>query len=341
MSSSDVLDAVTSAARDLLADRCGPDRLRHAHDPSFDLDLWADLAAAGWFDVLTPEDAGGLGLGAAGIGVLFREAGAGLLPGPLLGDAVVRPLLVDAGVTVPDGPVAVAARPSRGIGPAAVLALAGDRISGTLGAVEHADVATTVVLVAERDGAPALLMVPAAAAKIHRQTGLDPLGRPCLVHLDDVEPTAVVTDPAVFERFRTLAWTGTAHRCLGVVETAVRLAVDFAATREQFGRPIATFQALAHILADLATTAAMTGSVCAAAAARESLRTARIALVFAARAARTAVEGSLQVHGGIGFTTDLDLHWYYRHGLALEVAWGLPSLHEQAIGRDAVAAKAS
>jgi alkylation response protein AidB-like acyl-CoA dehydrogenase len=341
MSSSDVLDAVTVAARDLLADRCGPGRLRGAGDPSFDADLWRELAAAGWFDVLTPEVAGGLGLGAAGVGALFREAGAGLLPGPLLGAAVARPLLENAGVTVPDGPVAVAALPSRGIGPAAVLTVQGARISGTIPAVEHADVATSLVLVGEQDGAPVLLLVPTAAARIHRQTGLDPLGRPCLVHLDHVEPTGVVADPEVFERFRTLAWTATAHRCLGVVETAVRLAVDFASIREQFGRPIATFQALAHILADLATTAAMTGSVCAAAAVRDDSRTAQIALVFATRAARTAVEGSLQVHGGIGFTTDLDLHWYYRHGLALEVAWGLPALHEQAIGRGVVATAGS
>jgi alkylation response protein AidB-like acyl-CoA dehydrogenase len=338
MSASDDLAAVTAAARDLLSDRCGPARLRSATDPSFDPDLWAELSAAGWFDVLTPESAGGLGLGPAGLGALFREAGAGLLPGPLIGDAVARPLLVDAGVEVPDGVLAVAVCPPGGFGPAPVLTHDGDAVSATLGGIEHADVATSLLTVAQHDGTPELLLLGLEEARIARQVGLDPLGRPCRVDLDQAPVLAAVSSAEALDRFRRLAWTATAHRCLGVVETAVDLAVAFSQTRHQFGRPIATFQALAHLLADLATLAAMTRSICTAAARRDDTRTAHIALAFASRAVRTAVEDSLQVHGGIGFTTDLDLHWYYRHGLALEVRWGMPSHHEQAIGRDAVAA---
>jgi alkylation response protein AidB-like acyl-CoA dehydrogenase len=298
--------------RDLLERECSPEALRAAWDSGTGRvpRLWGRLAELGLTALTVPESHGGLGLTAAEIAPLLEETGRVAMPEPLVETLVAADLLARAG-----GPVADEWLPRVADGSAVVAVGLGP--GGYVSGAEHAD-----------------LLLLARAGEVHamrrESVRLDPqptvdrgvrLARVQWQPTDGV-PLAGANADAGFD----LAAVLVAAQLLGLARAMLDMAVRYARQREQFGRPIGSFQALKHLLADAYVAAAFTDPVVTRAAwsvahdlpgrARDASHAKHAATEAAQRAARTA----LQVHGGIGYTFEHDLHMW------LKRTWTLASL---------------
>ena len=141
--------------------------------------------------------------------------------------------------------------------------------------------------------------------------------------VDDIS----LDDPAV----RTRAFAALAAEAVGIAHKALELAIDYAATREQFGKPIGVYQAVSHPIVDtyveteLARSLTYWAAWCVAEGDEQATMAALAAKSYAAEAAVAASERSIQVHGGIGFTWEHPLHRYYKRAQWIEAFGGYPA----------------
>lgn len=295
MSSVDLSADVAAAATETLT------QLRKAEwQNGFNRADWDVARDAGWLDILRREEDGGLGLGLAEMGAVFRAVGRHLFAGPLLEHAVALPLVEQAGARV-EGMVAIVDRRSR--------------------TVRFADCADTLLVL----GNGGVSVVPTARATVKPRESLDPSVTYADVSLDGAEPTDRVSLDV--ERLLGSLRLMIAFELTGIADRALELSIAYAKQREQFGRPIGSFQAVQHLLAEMARRRHVLDALCssAGAATPEALPLAgRVTKAAAAANARKIVEGSMQVHGGIAFTTEHVLHRYYKHLLGLEQLLGGP-----------------
>jgi alkylation response protein AidB-like acyl-CoA dehydrogenase len=315
-----------AALREYLADRWTPDRLRSAANHgaashgaashgALDQKAWKSLAGFGVFAMaLAPED-GGLGLGLADAVIAFEELGRALVPGPVTATFLAAGLIPGAA----DGD--------------AVVGLVDRRDQVAL--VEH-PAAVTDLLVLDDSGV------------YHMPFRLPP--KPDLpVPLDPLTPVAAVTvrladgqRVAGGQEAMRLRLTGallTAALQVGVAQGALDLAVRYAGQRVQFGRPVGSFQAVKHLLADalarvdLARAATLVAGVVADDPASAQLAGAdagdavAAAKVLADDAAAANGRTCVQVHGGMGFTWEVLAHLYAKRAWALETAFGTADEH--------------
>ena len=157
-----------------------------------------------------------------------------------------------------------------------------------------------------------------------------------IVDLDDVEPVLGLeagqglarVRPGAIERIDGIAgirrgWElGVLGELYGVAQRALELSVAYAAEREQFGKPIAAFQAVAHTLARMAVDLEALDAGIGRLAARDDDRLAAVLRYAGPAAARRICEAAIQVHGGMGFTWELGLHLLYRRVLDLQASLG-------------------
>ncbi|MFF3552621.1 acyl-CoA dehydrogenase family protein [Streptomyces tsukubensis] len=303
--------ALQSTTRGLLERVCPPKALRAMADgagpPRLDRVVWAALAEAGVFALRLPEDAGGVGLGAPEAVLVFEELGRALVPGPLAathlaagrvagaatGETVVTRVdgglvawLAEAGVVEGYG-TGGGAGPS-GAGPSGV---------GPPGA--------------ESPGAGAFGAVPPVA--VPPGPGLP--GAVPLRSVDPLTPLHRVPAPADPGPWDLSAALLTAAEQLGTAGRVTELAVRYAREREQFGRPVGSFQAVKHLCADmLVRTELARAAVYAAAVSGDPAETAG-AKLLADDAAVANARDCVQIHGGMGFTWEADIH------LHLKRAW--------------------
>jgi alkylation response protein AidB-like acyl-CoA dehydrogenase len=298
---------------------------------------WPLLAELGWLMIATPEALGGLGLGLSGACALHMELGRGLATVPYLSamlaiDAVGQGTLAeqDAWLSrLTTGADYVAA-------PLAQSALAiarstnGDlRLSGTAVAVQSADRASHVLVCATAGDCVAL--VPLA------QSGVETIARPTwdtTRRLYDVRFTAVVLDEqlllatgaqarALAARLATLRDFALAADAIGGAVALLELTVDYLQTRQQFGRPLALFQALKHRCADLKAltegAAALLhdklGSVGERLHDVDAELAGKAVKQLACSAFATVAEEALQLHGGIGMTSEHDCHLFLKRAM--------------------------
>jgi acyl-CoA dehydrogenase len=259
---------------------------------------WAAAGEAGWFDILRAETDGGLGLGLPELGGIFRAVGRNLFAGPLLEHAVAVPIVEAAGGHV-EGMVALVDSPAHG--------------------VRFADRAETFLVLAD----DSVAIVPAAVVTVAPHASLDPSVSYADVMLAEARPQQVVSldVPGLRGALRLML----ACEIAGLADRTLELAVEYAKVREQFGRPIGGFQAVQHLLAEMARRRHALDALCRSAvhAAPDALPLAgSVAKAAAAANGRAIVEGSLQVHGGIAFTIEHVLHRYYKHLLGLEQLFG-------------------
>ncbi len=270
-------------ARAWLGDRYPLDRDWEAPDQA-----WAELAELGWLGVSVAEEEGGAGLGFLEEAILLEELGYALYPGPYL--ATVGFALPWLG---PEQRRRVAAGEER-------WSVEVNGLVPWLGSVD--------LVVA--DGGTAY---PARGVEEPTVDPTRPLGR---LERGDGSPLSGMRN---LPRARTAA----ACEAVGVAERALELGVEHARTREQFGKPIGTYQAVSHVLADtyaeveLARSLAYWAAWCVATADDAAAVAAAAATAFAAETAVAACERSIQVHGGIGFTWEHPLHRYYKRALWL------------------------
>ncbi|MFJ9617305.1 acyl-CoA dehydrogenase family protein [Streptomyces noursei] len=294
--------ALRDGTRELLAGRFDRDRLRAAVDaPALDRGLWRELADAGFFALRLPEADGGVGLGLPEAVLVFEEAGRALLPGPL----VAGQLLAGAVDGVATGEQIVAL----------------------------CDGAADPVLWEHPADCDALIFLdgdaPAHAARAHRSAPAD-VARAPFASVDPLTPLARVTGAARavpqpgldVPRLRREAALLTAAQQLGSAARTVETAVAHARQRTQFGAPIGSFQAVKHLCAGMLVRAELARAAVYAAAVTEDALDVVGAKLLADEAAVRNARDCLQVHGGMGFTWEADVHLHLKRAWLRAERWG-------------------
>ena len=347
--------ALQDAVRSYLRDRFGPQQVRALYDdPSADgvpEALWKAIGEQGWLAVLVPEEQDGIGLGLLDAAVIARAFGAGTVPGPwlgtlLLGEAVrlagskeqQAELLPGIAAGEVKGAVALLRAGSATKAPATS---SGGALSGDLGLVEYASVADSLVVAAD-DGL--YLVDPrGAGVTITEHEVLDRTTRLQTVVLDGAAGTRLdAGGDGVHQDLLDRAAVLAANDLVGIARKALTETVEYDKTRVQFGKPVGSFQAIKHDLADLhvAVTMAEHAALYAAYAqdvdADDRQLAASIAKAKASDAANTATAAMIQYHGGIGYTWEHDSHFYFKRAKRLEFSWGDAAQHRERIAQLAV-----
>lgn len=268
---------------------------------------WAALAELGTFGITVPEERGGVGLGTPDAVLVHEVLGGHLAPGPLVAASLAASIV--------EGVIGGAVVPS---------VLDVSRHAELL--VEHLPVAD-VLLVLDTDRASVTPVEALSFDVIGRPTDpTTPVGR-----LASLPSGDVVAEGAEVVRLRMLGSLLTSAQLVGGSEASTALAVAYAGERQQFGRPIGSFQGLKHLLADSYVRTEVARSALWAAAvtmdepdAGDAARAVAGARVLAARAAMENAKTCIQVHGGMGFTWEVDAHLYLKRAMVLETCFGSP-----------------
>ncbi|CAJ60227.1 MULTISPECIES: acyl-CoA dehydrogenase family protein [Frankia] len=341
-------------------------------------DLWRAIGEQGWLSVCVPAVHGGLDLGLLDAQVIVREFGAGVVPGPwaatvLAGAAIRRDGSPEqaAAVLGPLGAGELVATVALrgpgghlGRGGIAVRADAAGRLDGAASGVEYAHVADVIVVAAIEPGVSAELGVSAepegptgaghgdggvglyllergaAGVRVDRQASIDATTRLAAVTLTGAPAARLPGSDAagladLLRRGAVLA----AADLAGVARAALTRTVAYDTARVQFGRPVGSFQALAHHLADLhvAVTMAEHAVLYAAHALDEGAPDADLAVAVAkSKANQAAVDATaamVQYHGGIGYTWEHDTHFFYKRAKRLAAAFGDSRQHLEHLAR--------
>lgn len=328
-----------------LASEAPPDYVRAMIDDPIGVTpgLWSGMADLGWLGVLVPERAGGLGLGLVDLVVLQEELGRLPFPGPFLSSAVAATLAARrlggdellAGLASgrERGTVAVE-EPGHGDPLATVRATAtGSGGSWTLAGqkpvvLDGANADWALVVARDDSGLSTFVLEepggePVPALDVTRKVArIDLDGRAAL----RVGPQGDQT--AIWRRVLDDLAVAVCAELVGTCERALALAVDYAKARVQFDRPIATFQVIKHKTADMLhqLELARVGTHYAAWASDaehpERERAAAMAKGFVAEAANLVTAECIQIHGGVGFTWDVDCHLLYRRAKQDDLLFG-------------------
>ena len=311
---------------------CTPADLRAAWESTLGWSpaRWKSLAEMGVVGLTVPEAYGGLGMDEVDLVLLLEESGRAGLPEPLLETtALGAPLLVEA-----PGETGEAMReewlPRIASGESVVtFGRTGSPSSPAVSAVAGAH-----LLLLERSGR--LVGVPADVARQDPRRALDGARRLAEVRWDAADETVVATGTAaqmLVARTVDRACVGTAAQLLGVADRLVTMAAGYAAERNQFGRPIGSFQAVKHHLAgalielEFARPLVYRAAWSLASGDADATLHASMAKAQASDAATHAARVALQVHGAIGYTWEHDLHLWMKRAWALAAAWGDASHH--------------
>ncbi|WP_293861087.1 acyl-CoA dehydrogenase family protein [uncultured Alsobacter sp.] len=322
-----------SVLRDLLADLCQPADLRRlmAAGAPRDERRWSAIVEMGVAGALVAETQGGLGLQPVDFVLGAEACGHACLP---------EPLVENAGVALP----LLAALPSEATQPWLAAGLAGE----TTIAIQHpvnpfvadADTAGALLLVTDHG----LHLVPREAVRLTVQPSVDPFRRLFTTDFDPPDwPPLVGPDEAdrllaaALDRGALFA----AAQLLGIAQRCVDLAVAYAKERQQFGKPIGSYQAVKHHLATAQVKIEFARPVVHAAAAclpqGDLFSRARIshAKLAAGEAADLAARTAIQVHGAMGYSWEVDVHFFLKRAIALQTWWGTPALHRGRVARRA------
>jgi alkylation response protein AidB-like acyl-CoA dehydrogenase len=342
-------------ARTVLESTCPPSLVRQVFEGEADgAALWSELIALDWPGLGIAEAHGGLGLGFLEVGIVVEELGRVVAPSPFLATATqLAPLVREAGSTF-------------------LLAdLAAGRTTGTLALAEHAQWRLDAVAASARpsgdgwvlDGVKSHVLDAATADEIgviaRGEAGLgvfvvprSSVGIRSLATMDPTLPLATVTlreaavtgervlvapgDPnaeRVITRALEEATVAMALSTVAACRATFEVTLQYAKDREQFGKPIGSFQALKHRLADcyLAVERASALSYFAALTIAEDDPRRAVATSMAKAAAgecqRLVVRDGLQLHGGIGFTWENDLHFLLKRAKAGDLLFGTGASH--------------
>jgi len=323
------------AVRQVLAKECTADAVRAAYEaPAARTPRWATLADLGVTGLTVPESHGGLGLGLVDLVLLAEEAGRVALPEPLVATTgVAGPLLAD---------LEAAGTADARIGPwldalaagGLTAAVADPRWPGE--PVAGAAGADLLLLVADGPDGRELHGVDAADLSVTPVPSLDPtrrLGTPVWVPSPDTVLVSGARADAHLATTADRAAVATGAELLGLADAMIALTAAYAKDRQQFGKPIGSFQAVKHLLAGAQVLLEFARPVVYGAAwaldtgSPDAARASSVAKAYASEAATEAARVSLQVHGAIGYTWECDLHLALKRTWALAEAWGSAGDH--------------
>jgi alkylation response protein AidB-like acyl-CoA dehydrogenase len=318
-----------SSTRDFLASEYPAEKTRRLVETprGFDAGDWGRLAEMGYLGLVLPPDAGGQGLGPIELAIVLEEMGRACLPGPYLDVTLAAALLAAAGGSEPRLAEVSAGRKLLAVAredapfsgerttPAA---FAGGRVRGTKFFVPFA-AAMDALLVTTSAGI-CLVEGPFDVAPLPT---LDLAQRFGEVRLDHA---ATLVGPAslLAEQLDPLAATSAAAMLLGLMSRCLEMTIGYVQTRQAFRRPIGSFQALQHRMADMLLRVEATRSAvyraawCLHTRDADAVLASAAAKAYAGDSARLVCGEALQMHGGIGFTWELDLHLYLKRAKTLE-----------------------
>lgn len=351
--------ALATTVRDYLADRFGPDRVRAVYeDPDGDghpADLWKACGEQGWLAVGVPEAFDGLGLGLLDTAVIARAFGSATIPGPWLATVIAGEALRLAGsaeqqqswlprLAAGEVVLTLATRGEGGGWDAAGAACTadGDRLTGTAPQVEYANVADALVT-ATTDGRLWLVNPSAAGVTVQRVRALDRTTRLATVRFGRAAAEELTGSPAVQGLYHAGAVL-VANDLVGIARSALTRTVAYDKERHQFGRPVGSFQAIKHALADLhvGVTMAEHGALYAAYAVDAGLPDAEVAVSVAkskaSDVARDATAAMIQYLGGIGYTWEHDAHFSFKRAKREEYLYGDGVWHRELLATALLAA---
>jgi len=359
-------------ARALLAERAASAQLRAAlaEPGGYDAQLWRTMGELGWTGLAIPQAYGGAGLGWVELCILMEEQGRRLLASPFFATcALAAPLIAASGseaqrrallprIAAGSVRISCALGGSDGRPPCdgvtVVLESRGDgfALRGVSDFVIHADSADLLLVVARAPGSRgadgiSVAVIPAASdgATIHPHVMLD-LTRPMsCVELDGVSigREQLLGEPGAgggaVEEALDLARIALASEALGGAEQVLEMTTAYAKERVQFGRPIGSFQAIKHRLADMmieveAAKSAAWFAACVADEQRTELaEAAAIAKSYCCDAYFDCAANAIQLHGGIGFTWEHDAHLYFKRARATATLLGSPAWQRERLVR--------
>ena len=319
--------AIKRTANEFLAARFKSERVRElAEAKAYDDDAWKEMAELGWAGIFIDEEHGGQELGTVELIILMEELGYALAPVPFLSSAAAGLALQYAGSDEQK------ARWLPG--------LATGELTGTVGLakdsagearlVPDADSAD-VIVIAGPDGA---VLVERSAADVEPFESMDPTRRFARVRAEGGDPLPGDLDAAV-DRIATAV----AAESVGVAQRAMEMAVEYARDRKQFDRPIGAYQAVSHRCAQMLmeVEGARSGTYYAAWCADSEPETrtlaASLAKAYASDAGWRVCTSSLQVHGGIGFTWEHDLHFFLKRAKTNSLMFGSAAEHRERVAQ--------
>ena len=317
--------------RGFLANECGVEQLRTLweSDSGRSDKRWKGLAELGVLGMLAPESAGGLGMNEIDLVLLLEEAGRAGLPEPIVESAaVVAPLLRD--IDGDDETGAWLAKITTGDATASVAHPMNPCVTDAHIADFVVVLNDTVIELVQRDQYKEIKQPSLDRAR--KLFTIDWTGNPAK-RLAEGARAEELTD-AAFDR----AALGTAAQLVGMSQQLVDLAVEYAGERQQFGRPIGSFQAIKHHLASVQVKIEFARPLLYRAAHSvahtSDTRSVDVSAAKSAAgdAATAAAKTALQCHGAIGYTWEVDLHVWMKRAWALEKTWGSSAWHRKRIG---------
>jgi alkylation response protein AidB-like acyl-CoA dehydrogenase len=359
-----------NSARAFLDEHCKPEFVRATiDDPRGESEaLWKEMAQLGWLGLGLPEEHGGSGLGMVETAILLEEMGRAACPGAYLPTMLAGHAILAAGSAAQKSRwlPAIAGGNARATvalmeqqldwDPQATTTSAeftgnGWRLAGLKQFVPWPSIADVMLVPARAPQGLTLFLVPTSARKvsISMMTSMDLTTRLGQVTLDGVavDADAVLgtpgnAGPLLADLLRRGAVAASAEM-LGAARRCLDMAVSYAKVREQFGQPIGSFQAIRHKCAEMllevenAHAATYYAAWALDAGAEDAILAASVTKAYVNDAGRKVCGEAIQVHGGIGFTWEYDLHLYFKRAKALEVQYGDADHHRELLLRAATA----
>jgi alkylation response protein AidB-like acyl-CoA dehydrogenase len=358
------------SARDFLAKECSPKvvrKLMEAED-AYDPALWKKVSNLGWTALGIPEQYGGVGT-FLDLVVVLEEAGRALLPGPFFATmGLAVPALIESGteaqkkealsaIAAGDARATLAVTEPSGRWDASGVTLAAKQAGGAwkldgvklfVPDVQHADYTVVAARTrAEGEDGISLFLVkgrPKGMTVTSLKT-LDMTRRWAEVRFEGVELRAdALMGPAhtAWPRLKRAMEWGTAALCaemVGGAQKVLETSTEYAKTRQQFGKPIGIYQAVSHKLADMLVLSESSRSATYYAAwaveadAPDRSMAASMAKAYVSDAYRKITGDGIQVHGGIGFTWEHDMHLYFKRAKSSEVTLGDATYHRELVAQ--------
>ena len=366
-------ELLRSTARKFFDNECNSEMVRKLMDGPEGMtpDLWKKLAEQGWLGLIAPDEYGGMGLGIVDLVVLMEEMGRAVVPGPFFSTVLLGGLaILDAGTEAQkkgwlpklaggDARAALAwMEPSadlgaRGITLPATAKGGGHTLNGTKLFVQDAHTADVIVVAARTatgttpEEGISLFLVPKGSAglTVTLLPTMDQTRKLCEVTLKDVTvgPDALMGQAgsgwAPLARVIDRATVGLCAEMCGGAQKVLDMTVEYAKIRQAFGRPIGSYQGVKHKAADMLVDVENSKSITYYAAwamdegVAEGPLAVSMAKAYVSDAYRRVSGAGIQLHGGIGFTWEHDLHLYFKRAKGSEFTFGDATWHRERVAQ--------
>ncbi|MDP2628190.1 MAG: acyl-CoA dehydrogenase family protein [Candidatus Rokubacteria bacterium] len=366
-------DLLRSTARKFLENECPSVKVRALMDgpEAMDPALWAKLAEQGWLGLISPEEYGGMGLGFVDLVVLMEEMGRAVVPGPYFSTVLLGGLaILEAGAAaqkkewlpkIAEGEKRATLgwmEPSAMLGPQGVTlgaAQSGGRftLSGTKLFVHDAHTADAIVVAARtssgktaEDGITLFLLPKGTPGlQVTLLPTMDQTRKLCDVTLTNVTVGAEAVMGEVgggwqpLSRVLDRATVALCAEMCGGAQKVLEMTVEYAKIRQTFGRPIGSYQGVKHKAADMLVDVENSKSITYYAAwamdegVPEGPLAVSMAKAYVSDASRRVAAAGIQLHGGIGFTWEHDLHLYFKRAKGSELTFGDATHHRERVAQ--------